>query len=96
MRSLPPDEPARLGERCNSSSLVERIAGQTVRGLVLKNELSPRAMARIVARIEARDGPDQRPAWGLTAFAFLLGLATAASVVYFDLAPAWLSRLLRP
>jgi hypothetical protein len=99
VKTLTPDEPARLAERRNPTNLVERIAGQAVRELVPKAGLSPRAMARIAASIKARKAPDRRPerfAWGVTAVAFLLGIATAASVAYFDLAPGWLSRLLQP
>ena len=93
------DDPARLSERRDQTNLVERIAAQALRDLAPPAHLSPSALARIAATVDTHGAPDRqraRLAWALTATAFLLGLATAASAAHLDMVPAWLSRLVQP
>jgi hypothetical protein len=82
-------DPPRWKEREDQLNLAERSAGRAFR-MLRPAELSEPQLARVAASIRAAR-PNRSRTWLVVAFAFVLGVASAASAARLDVVRAWLT-----
>lgn len=83
-------DPPRWKERDDQLDLAERAAGRAFR-MLRPAELSGPQLARVAADIRAAR-PNRSRTWLVVAFAFVLGIASAASAARLDVVRTWLNR----
>lgn len=88
-------DPPRWKDRTDQGDVAERAAGHAFRCAAAEPPRAAPPLARVAARLRGSRRPI-RLVWAVTATAFILGLATAASAAHFNLLPAWLLDIMKP